>query len=339
MLIAIDGSKFLAVNSRERSFTQDRLRQTIATLDERITKYLARLDAADKEETPRRTEDAALAAKIAAMSERLEESRVLLGYMEETNKNEISLTDPDSRRMIVGPVTEVCYNAQVAVDATSHLIVAAEVTNDPVDKEWLSTMALGANQILGKDGLEVVADKGYSSTSELKTCLDNGIVPYVPRPLTSANQKLGLCLYTKEEFRYEAGSDTYVCPARNALTFRFQAQEKGRPVRYYATQACDGCSLRSQCTRNKRGRRISRHADEAVLEATERPLRKKPDMMLKRKSTVEDVFATMKRWLDSRHFLMRGPENVRTEFSLTVLGYNLRRVLNLRSVPALVGAL
>lgn len=335
-LVAIDGSKFLAVNSRERSFTQDHLRQSIAALDERITKYLARLDTADQDETPRSTADTALAAKIAALSERLEESRVLLGYMEETNRNEISLTDPDSRRMIVGPVTEVCYNAQVAVDSTSHLIVAEEVTNDPVDKEWLSTMALDANEILGKEGLEVVADKGYSSTGELKICLDYGIVPYVPRPLTSANQKLGL--YTKEEFRYEAESDMYVCPADNALTFRFQTSEKGRPVRYYATQACDGCALRSKCTRNKRGRRISRHADEAVLEATEQRLRKKPDMMLKRKSTVEHVFGTMKRWLDSRHFLMRGLENVRTEFSLTVLGYNLSRVLNLRSVLELVEA-
>ena len=159
-LVAIDGSKFLAVNSRERSFTKDRLRQTITALDERITKYLTRLEAADQDETPRSTADAALAAKTAAISERLEASRVLLGYMEESNRNEISLTEPDARRMIVGPVSEVCYDARVAVDATSHLIVAEEVTNDPVDKEWLSTMALDASRILGKGRLEVVADKG-----------------------------------------------------------------------------------------------------------------------------------------------------------------------------------
>ncbi len=150
------------------------------------------------------------------------------------------------------------------------------------------------------------------------------------------NQKLGL--YTKEEFRYEAGSDTYVSPADKVLTFRFQTLEKGRPVRYYAMRACDGWVLRGKCTRNKRGRRISWHADEAVLESTEQRLREKPDMMLKRKSTVEHGFGTMKRWLDSRHVLMRGLENVGTESSFTVLGYNLRRVLNLRSVLELVEA-
>jgi transposase len=336
-LVAIDGSKFLAVNSRQRSFTQKRVRDVIAQIDGRIEEYLRRLNTTDREETNRSREDTRLAEKIAVLEERLAESRALLVQMEQTNANEISLTDGDARRMIVGPVTEVCYNAQLAVDDKHHLIVAEEVTNNPVDKEWLSAMALAANAVLEREGLEVVADKGYSSTNEIKTCLDHGIVPYVPRPHTSANRGRGL--FTKDDFRYQPDQDVYVCPAGQKLTFRFQHVEKRRPIRYYATAACNGCPLRANCTRNKDGRRITRHAEEAVLEDTEARLRQRPDMLLRRKSVVEHVFGTMKHWLASRHWLTRGLEHVRTEFSLTALAYNLRRAMNILGVPALLQAL
>lgn len=336
-LVAIDGSKFLAVNNRERNFSQEKLRRIIAGIDERIANYLTRLDASDKEEQPRSEADAALGEKIAAMKERLAESRILLEYMEEKDLSEVSLTDGESRRMMAGAATEVCYNAQLAVDEKHHLIVADDVTNQAVDKEWLAPMALAANAVLETDNLDVVADKGYSSTAQIKTCLESQITPYVPRPHTSANEKHGL--FTKEDFRYNAELDTYTCPAEQTLTFRGQHQEQGRPVRYYVTAACANCTLRSQCTRNKRGtRRISRHADEAVLEQTEQRMSARPDIMQRRKQIVEHVFGTMKRWFDSGHFLMRGLENVRTEFSLSSLAYNLRRVLNLRSVAELVEA-
>lgn len=338
-LVAIDGSKFLAVNSRDRNFSQDKLRKIIASIDEKIAAYLKRLDSSDKEEKPRSASDEALAEKIAAMKERLAESRVLLEHMEEKKLTEVSLTDGESRRMISrGATTEVCYNAQLAVDTKHHLIVADDVTNQAVDKEWLAPMALAANDILQGDNLEVVADKGYSSTSQLKTCIDNNITPFVPRPQTSANDKLGL--FTKEGFRYNPDSDSYTCPAGATLTFGRQLLEQGRPTRYYRTTACSTCPLRKQCTRNKRGgRRITRHADEAVLEATQQRMSDRPEMMLIRKQTVEHVFGTMKRCLDARSFLTRGLHNVRTEFSLSALAYNLRRVLNLRSLPELLKAI
>lgn len=337
-LIAVDGSKFLASNNHRKSFTQDRLRETIAKIDERIANYLRALDTTDRSETNITSGETALTEKIAHLKDKVEEARVLLGYMEEKRMSEVSLTDPDARRMICGPVTEVCYNAQIAVDAKSHLIAAEEVTNQPTDREWLSRMAIAANEVIAGENLEVVADKGYSSVAEVKKCLEANIVPYVARPSTSANRKLGL--YTKEDFRYQAEEDVYLCPAGERLTYRHTSEEEGRRIKYYATPACRGCPVRDKCTRTKRnGRRITRHVDEALLEEMEQRLRTRPDMSLRRKSTVEHVFGTLKRWRDERHFLMRGLENVRTEFSLSTLAYNLRRVLTLRSVPDLLAAI
>lgn len=337
-LVAIDGSKFRAVNNRDRNFSQERLRQNIARIDERIADYLKLLDTTDKEERPRSEPDAKLAEKIAMLRDRLDEARVLLGYMEERKMSEVSLTDGDSRRMLSGPVTEVCYNAQIAVDTKNHMIVVDDVTNEPVDKQQLAPMALATKDLLESETFEVVADKGYSSTGQLKTCLENGIVPYVPHPHTSANRNRGL--FTKDDFRYDSSEDVYVCPAGEKMTFRLQREELGRPVRYYKTPACNTCDLRSRCTGAKRGgRRITRHADEAVIEQTDQRLAGRPDMMLVRKKTVEHVFGTMKMWFDSRHFLTRGLDNVRTEFSLSSLAYNLRRALNLRGVEGLLAAL
>ena len=336
-LIAIDGSKFLAVNSRERNFSQEKLRQVVKQIDEKVAKYLEQLSSADAE-TPLTTRvERNLPEKIAFLSDRLAEARVLLGYMEEKQMSEISLTDPESRRMKSGAATEVCYNAQIAVDAKNHMIVVDEVTNDATDKEWLAPIAMESQTVLDGAALSVVADRGYSSTAQIKTCVEQQITPYVPRPHTSANEKHGL--FTKENFRYDATTDTYICPADQTLRFRRQTQEEGRPVRYYVTTACATCPLRSRCTRTKRGgRRITRHADEAYLEASQQRVREHPEMMLYRKRTVEHVFGTMKRWLDARHFLMRGLHNVKTEFSLTALAYNLRRALNLRTVSELIAA-
>jgi transposase len=171
----------------------------------------------------------------------------------------------------------------------------------------------------------------------VKTCLEAGLTPYVPRPITSANEKLGL--FSKDDFIYDKGTDTYQCPAGARLTCRFDTVEHGRHIRYYATPACGGCALKSQCTRSKGGRRITRWVDEHLLEELEQRVRSRPEVMKRRKELVEHPFGTMKRGWDHGYFLMRGLEKVRTEFSLTVLAYNLRRVLNLVEMPRLLAAL
>jgi transposase len=340
-LVAIDGSKFKAVNAKERNFTRDKLTKLLAQIDQRIESYLKDLDGQDTQEdagTPGGAVADHVQAKIEALQHRKLRYADLQAQLEASGETQLSLTDPESRAMKLGKGhgTEVCYNVQTAVDSKHKLIVANDVTNDTGDRDCLSPMALQAKDILGGP-FDAVADVGYYHGEEVKTCLDAGITPYIARPVTSANQKLGL--FTKEDFIYDGASDTYQCPAGERLTFRFATVELGRPIRYYATSACTACPLKPQCTRNKGGRRLTRWVDEHLLEEMEQRVRRRPEVMKQRKQLVEHPFGTMKRWWDAGYFLMRGLEKVRTEFSLTVLAYNLRRVLNLVEMPRLLAAL
>jgi transposase len=340
-LVAIDGSKFKAVNAKERNFTQDKLAQLLQQIDQRVTGYLQELDGQDHQDeagTPGGAVADNVQGKIAALQQRKLFYTDLQAQLETSGETQLSLTDPESRAMKLGKGrgTEVCYNVQTAVDSKHKLIVANDVTNDPGDRDWLSPMALQAKDILGGP-FDAVADVGYYHGVEVKTCLEAGITPYVARPITSANQKLGL--FSKDDFTYDGATDTYQCPAGERLTFRFDAVEHGRHIRYYATSACKICPLRQRCTRNKGGRRLTRWVDEHLLEAMEQRVRSRPEVMKQRKQLVEHPFGTMKRWWDAGYFLMRGLEKVRTEFSLTVLAYNLRRVLNLVEMPRLLAAL
>ena len=340
-LVAIDGSKFKAVNAKERHFTPDKLTHLLQQIDQRVEGYLKDLDGQDNQDeagTPGGAVASNVQAKIAALQQRELLYTGFQAQLEAIGATQLSLTDPESRAMKLGKGrgTEVCYNVQIAVDSKHKLIIANDVTNDPGDRNWLSPMALQAKDILGSP-FEAVADVGYYHGEEVKTCLEAGITPYVARPITSANQKLGL--FSKDDFAYDGSTDTYQCPAGERLTFRFDAVEHGRHIRYYATSACGGCALKPQCTRSKGGRRITRWVDEHLLETMEQRVRSRPEVMRQRKQVVEHPFGTMKRWLDAGYFLMRGLEKVRTEFSLTVLAYNLRRVLNLVAVPRLLAAL
>ena len=340
-LVAIDGSKFKAVNAKERNFTPAKLAKRLQQIDQRVEGYLQELDGQDHQDeagTPGGAVADNLQAKIEALQQRKLFYTDLQAQLEASGATQLSLTDPESRAMKLGKGrgTEVCYNVQTAVDSKHKLIIANDVTNDPGDRDWLSPMALQAKDILGSP-FEAVADVGYYHGEEVKTYLEAGITPYVPRPITSANAKLGL--FSKDNFRYDQATDTYQCPASARLTFRFDAVEHGRHIRYYATSACGGCALKPQCTRSQGGRRITRWVDEHLLEAMEQRVRSRPEVMKQRKQLVEHPFGTMKRWWDAGYFLMRGLEKVRTECSLTVLAYNLRRVLNLVEMPLLLAAL
>jgi transposase len=340
-LVAIDGSKFKAVNAKERNFTPDRLAKLLQQIDQRIEGYLKDLDGQDTQDEAG-TPGGAVAENLQAKLEALQQRKLLYAdvqaQLEASGATQLSLTDPESRAMKLGKGrgTEVCYNVQTAVDSKHKLIIANDVTNDTGDRACLSPMALQAQDILGGT-FDAVADVGYYHGEEVKTCLEAGITPYVARPVTSANQKLGL--FSKDDFTYDGATDTYQCPAGEQLTFRFATVQQGRHIRYYATAACRACPLKQQCTRNKGGRRLTRWVDEHLLEEMEQRVRSRPEVMKQRKQLVEHPFGTMKRWWDAGYFLMRGLEKVRTEFSLTVLAYNLRRVLNLVEMPRLIAAL
>jgi transposase len=340
-LVAIEGGKFRAVNAKGRNFTQAKLKKGIAQSDARVEGYLKELEATDDQDeagTPGGARAADLPTKIAVLRERRLRYGDLQAQLERSGQDQLSLTDPDSRAMKGGNGggTAVCYNVQTAVDAKHKLIVACDVTNDPTDRDWLSPLAVEAKEVLGGP-FDAVADVGYYHGQEVKQCLQAGITPYIARPITSANQTLGL--FSKDDFTYEAATDTYGCPAGEVLSFRFDTVEHGRHIRYYATAACRTCPLKAQCTRNKGGRRITRWVDEHLLEQMEQRVHARPDIMKQRKALVEHPFGTMKRGWDQGYFLMRGLAKVRAEFSLTVLAYNLRRVLNLVDMPRLLASL
>jgi hypothetical protein len=237
--------------------------------------------------------------------------------------------------MPVSQGTEVGDTVQVAVDAKYKLIVEHAVTNDVTDRAQLATMATQAQQVLAVDALDVVADVGYYDGTEVKICLEAGITPYVAKPHTSRNRKAGL--FTKADFVYDAETDCYHCPAGATLTYRFTADEAGRLTRYYATPACGSCPIRAQCTRSAtEGRRITRWEHEGLLDAMAERVRDTPHIMQQRKQLVEHPFGTIKRAMNQSYFLLRGLEKVRAEMSLTVLAYNLKRVVNIFGVKRLL---
>jgi transposase len=337
-LVAIDGSKFRAMNAKKRNFSEATLTRLLTQIDARVAEYLRALDAQDRTEgdTPAPTA-AELREKIEGLQSRREMYAAVHAQLVASGERQISLTDPDSRSMKAGGNVAVCYNVQTAVDDKHKLIVAHAVTNTPTDQAQLSTMAIAANEVLGATHLQAIADRGYYSGPEVQACLNAGITPTIPRPLTSANAELGL--FTKDHFTYDAAHDQYTCPAGATLAYRFSTIERGRGMRYYITSACRACALKPRCTRNKDGRRITRWEGEAVLDAMARRLKANPALETRRKAIVEHPFGTMKRGMDQGYFLLRGLVKVRGEFSLTVLAYNLKRALRILGVPRLIAAL
>ena len=335
-LLAIDGSKFGAVNARDQNFNAAKLQDLIARADARLAEYLKAMDTADASEPSapalNKTE---LEAKIAVLREKQDWHKELLEQLDAEQK-QISVTDPDSRKLPTAQGMMVGYNAQVAVDAKHKLIAAGDVTNAGTDLHQLAEVALAAKANLEVKQTEVVADAGYYNTSEVSRCAAQGITAYVPKADTSANTARGL--YGKSRFKYDAAKDVYVCPAGAELTYRFATYELGRELRYYRANGCKGCALKSQCTRNKANRTITREENEELMEAMAARMAAQPWKFKLRKTLAEHPFGTIKRWFGYTHFLLKGLEKVRCEWSLTTLAYNLKRVLNLVSFEKLMAA-
>jgi transposase len=339
-LVAIDGSKFKAVNSRGRNFTRKQLKRLIQKLDEDIDRYLDEMDEADEEEPEEKKLTAEeLQQKIDEMKRHRAEAEKMKKELDESGESQISLTDPDSRMMPVsgGRRTDVGYNVQVSVDPKHKLIVDHEVTNAVTDRDLLSHMAKRVKNLLGVDELEVLADMGYYHGKEVKACLEAGITPFIPKPQTSASRKRGL--FAKDDFRYDQEQDCYWCPAGEKLTYRFQTTEKGRDIKYYASSACSQCAIKAQCTRSKGGRRITRWVDEDLLDEMERRIQRDPEKMKLRKRLAEHPFGTIKHHWDQGHFLTRKLPNVGAEMALTVLSYNIKRTIKILGVQNMIEAL
>ncbi|MCP4316241.1 MAG: IS1182 family transposase [Hyphomicrobiales bacterium] len=338
--VAIDGAKFKAVNTRDRNFTRAKMKRRMEQIEESVERYLHQLDGADRQEPSlaRTTKTARLKDKIATLKEEMQRLRKLEVRMLGTPDQQIPLTDPDARSMATSGRGSgiVGYNVQAAVDTKHHLIVAHEVTNVGTDRSQLSHMAKQTKAALSADGLDVVADRGYFNSEEILACDEAGITVTLPKPLTSGNKAKGR--FVKQDFRYVAEENVYLCPAGERLVYHYTNQEKGLTLRRYWTNACRNCAIKDQCTTGKE-RRITRWQHEHVLEAVERRLDAHPEKMRQRRETVEHPFGTIKAWMGSTHFQMKTLKRVGTEMALHVLAYNLKRLMNIIGIAALIAAM
>jgi transposase len=324
-LVAIDGSKFKAVNSRDKNFTRAKMKRRLRDVESAIERYLAQLDGADRTE-PAPDDAGTLQDKVARLREEMARLKKLEVRMLEAPDQQLSLTDPDARSMNSRGSGVVGYNVQTAVDARHHLIVAHEVSKVGSDRRQLSRMAKRAKAILGATKLTVVADRGYYKGDELRECEQNDIVAYVARPTTSPNKARGY--FDRNRFKYIKEDDEYECPAGERLMFRNERKESNKMIRRYWSSACGRCAIKSRCTNGKE-RRVSRWEHEDVLERAVKRLRRRPAVMLARRSLVEHPFGTIKSWTSSNHFLTKRLSGVSTETSLQILAYNMKRAINL----------
>jgi len=338
--VAIDGSKFKAVNNRDRNFTRAKVERRRIQLEESVARYLSQLDTADRQEPSEAlaTKTTRLKEKLAKLGEEMRRLETIEARMLAAPDQQLSLTDPDSRSMATSGRGSgvVGYNVQVAVDTEHHLIVTHEVTNVGSDRAQLARIATEAKAALQTDTLEAVADRGYFSGEEIVACDQAGITVTLPKPMTSGIKAKGR--YGKQDFVYLPEADVYRCPAGERLKYYYTNVENGLALRRYWTNACRSCALKSRCTTGVQ-RRITRWEHEHVLEAVQRRLDENPQAMRQRRETVEHPFGTIKARMGATHFLTKTLPRVAAEMALHVLAYNLTRVMNIIGPARLIAAI
>ena len=335
-LVAIDGSKFKASNNRDKNFTPAKLKRRMEEIEKSIARYFSRLDRMDNEEPDATSQAGKLQDKIASLQEEVKRLKALEPEVLSAPDKQLSMTDPDARSMRSRGTGIVGYNVQTAVDAEHHLIVTHEVTQQNNDRDFLTSMALEAQEVMGVEELEVVADRGYYKSQEIKASEDVGLIVYVPKSHTSNNKAHGL--FDRSKFRYQPEIDEYQCPAGERLPKRTTTKDNGKTMYRYWSSNCGSCRLKSQCTIGKE-RRVSRWEHEAVLDRMEQRLDRDPQKMNTRRETVEHPFGTLKYWMGATHFQMTTLKHVKTEMSLHVLAYNMKRAINILGVASLIEAL
>jgi transposase len=333
-IVAIDGSKFKAVNNRDKNFTPAKMKRRLVQLEESIARYLIAMDTADRSQPDvAQLKKDRLQEKISALKQQMQELKGLEEKMLASRDQQLSLTDPDARSMKNREGGIVGYNVQSAVDAKHHLIVAHEVVTEGVDRDQLTAMAEKAREATGGKELTVVADRGYFKGEQILQCEQAGITPIVPKTLTSNSLAEGR--FDKQDFIYIPAEDQYRCPADERAIYRFTTVESGMTLDVYWSSACPRCPMKAQCTIADY-RRIRRWKHEAVLEAMQQRLDRQPELMRVRRQTVEHPFGTIKSWMGWTHFLTKTLSRVRAEMSLHVLAYNLKRVMRILGIEDLM---
>lgn len=335
--VAIDGSKFKAVNHRDKNFTQAKLERRMKDLESNVARYLAEMDTGDRQEPEiAQLRTTRLKEKIAALKEQMTAMQAVKEELAKAPDGQLSQTDPDARSMKTRGTGVVGYNVQASIETQHHLIIDHEVTNVPSDRAQLSTMATRARDVLKKKSITAIADRGYYNAEELRQCQQAGIAAIVPKSATSSAKAEGR--FGRDDFIYDARKNEYRCPAGDRLIYRMTTMEHGMTFHRYWSSHCSGCALKNQCTPST-ARRVTRWEHEQVLEEVQRRLDRTPDAMRIRRSTVEHAFGTLKLWMGSAHFLTRTLKRVGTEMSLHVLAYNMKRVMNMVKIDALMKAM
>ena len=326
-LVALDGSKFRAAASAKKIVGRARIAEETARLDGKIAAWLAGLDEADAavpDDAP-----GAVATAIAALQARRAELGRLAAKLEDEGRSTLVEGEEDARPMGMGRGAKPpSYNVQTAVDADTGLILHHEVTDEATDNRMLHPMAEATKQVLEREALMVVADAGYSNGAQASACEADAITPCVPANRAINNHGDGT-LFDRSAFVYEAGSDTFRCPAGRRLVRR-QLHRDGTNV-IYGSIDCSGCALKPQCTTATR-RFVTRHLHEDALNRMNE--RATPGMMQRRRCAAEHPFGTIKRMMAGGRFLTRSLKGTRTEMALSVLAYNMLRAINIRAAIA-----
>ncbi len=337
--VAIDGSKFKAVNNRDKNFTDRKLQARMEQLEQSIARYMDELDRADREPTSLPEGRVPhLQEKILKVKAQMQKLAEIEKQMRAAPAGQISLTDPDASSMATSGrgTGMVGYNVQTAVDLKHHMIVSHEVVNVGHDHAQLAPMAKLARTATEEEQLTVFADRGYYTSEQILQCEQDGIKPLVPKPLTSNSKADGR--FDKRDFAYVESDDEYRCPAGERAIHRFTTVEHGLTLHAYWPSACPKCVLKSRCTPSPY-RRGKRWEHEKVLEDMQRRLDQTPHAARLRRQTVEHLFGMLKAWMGSTHFLTETLPRVRTERSLHVLAYNLKRAVNILGTTALIQAM
>mgnify|MGYP005632359651 FL=1 len=342
-VVAIDGSRFKALNSKAKNYTRGKLRQKLGEIDKAIERYLGELDRADEvfKQTGTVLPEARMERTLRKLEHLQKEAvryRSIEQCTDETGETQVSLSDPDARSMATTtrmPRIVGC-NVQTAIEADNHLIVAHEVTMLGFDRDALSMMAVAANDIMVSNELTAIADKGYYKGEEIVASVEAAISVVVPKPMTSNDAARGQ--FDKADFAYDPDLDVYVCPAGENLTYRFTGPQDGKAIRTYCSGACTDCVIKDKCTTSKE-RHVRGWKKDDVLERVQEKLDADPAQLAVRSMTVEHPYGTIKSWMGATHFKMRTLKNVATEMALHVLAYNMTRVMNLMGIPAMINAM
>ncbi|MDR0308497.1 MAG: IS1182 family transposase [Coriobacteriales bacterium] len=331
-VVAIDGTKIRASNSKRRNISGKSLKRRIQYHGTRVAQYMRELEDADDAQMIGELSDK---AKKAMRSQA--EAQSLLDGMVDGGMTEVSLTDADARCMGKGRQgMHVAYNVQAAVDSKHHLIAEMGITNRPDDHGELSNMARLTQESLRKRDITFLADKGYWGSEDLGICRSAGIDCIVaPQARCGNRQEKDFAL---DAFTYDPATDSYLCPLGQRLTCRSRPATKKRI--YDNKPACRSCKQAEKCKSGALGhRRITRGPGSDVLDWAYGRYQDNLEIYGLRQQLVEHPFGTIKRTMGADHFLLRGMEKVRCEAALLFVGYNLKRVRNVLGFDAIMAKL